>query len=116
MRFRDEVSFEQRLEEGSRVLNKYPDRVPIICEKCKTAPNDCPDIDKKKYLVPRELNMGQFLYVIRKRLRLPPEKAILVFVGNSIVPSTAFMNDVYLSHKDPDKFLYITYALENVFG
>jgi hypothetical protein len=61
MRFRDEVSFEQRLEEGSRVLNKYPDRVPIICEKCKTAPNDCPDIDKKKYLVPRELNMGQYM-------------------------------------------------------
>jgi len=116
MRFKQEFSFEQRIAESSRVLNKYPDRVPIICEKSKTASNDCPDIDKKKYLVPRDLNMGQFLYVIRKRLRLPPEKAIFLFVGNSIAPSTSSINDIYSIHKDPDRFLYITYGLENVFG
>jgi GABA(A) receptor-associated protein len=116
MRFKQEFSFEQRIAESSRVLNKYPDRVPIICEKSKTASNDCPDIDKKKYLVPRDLNMGQFLYVIRKRLRLPSEKAIFLFVGNSIAPSTTSINDIYALHKDADKFLYITYGLENVFG
>jgi GABA(A) receptor-associated protein len=116
MRFKQEFSFERRREESTRVLNKYPDRVPIICEKSSVASKDCPDIDKKKYLVPRDLNMGQFLYVIRKRLRLAPEKAIFLFVGNSIAPSTYSINEIYSSHKDSDGFLYVTYSLENVFG
>jgi GABA(A) receptor-associated protein len=116
MKFKQEFSFEQRKDESSRVLNKYPDRVPIICEKSKTASSDCPDIDKKKYLVPRDLNMGQFLYVIRKRLRLSSEKALFLFVNNSITSSTTSINDIYFNHKDFDGFLYVTYGLENVFG
>lgn len=116
MGFKIEFSFEQRREEASRVINKYPDRVPIICEKSRTASKDCPDIDKKKYLVPRDLTMGQFLYVVRKRLRLAPEKAIFLFVGNSIAPSTSSINEIYNYNKDGDGFLYITYGLENVFG
>ena len=60
--------------------------------------------------------MGQFLYVVRKRLRLAPEKAIFLFVGNSIAPSTSSINDIYNYNQDADGFLYITYGLENVFG
>jgi len=116
MRFKQDFSFKQRREEAYRVMNKYPDRVPIICEKSRTASNNCPDIDKKKYLVPRDLTMAQFLYVIRKRLRLEPEKAMFLFVGNSIAPSTSSINEIYSFHRDFDGFLYITYALENVFG
>jgi GABA(A) receptor-associated protein len=116
MRFKQEFSFERRREESTRVLNRYPDRVPIICEKSSAASKDCPDIDKKKYLVPRDLNMGQFLYVIRKRLKLAPEKAIFLFVGNSIAPSTSTINQIYSYNRDEDGFLYVTYSLENVFG
>ena len=60
--------------------------------------------------------MGQFLYVVRKRLKLPPEKAIFLFVGNTIAPSTSSINEIYNYNKDGDGFLYITYGLENVFG
>lgn len=45
-------------------------------------------IDKKKYLVPADLTVGQFVYVIRKRIKLSPEKAIFIFV-NEILPPTA---------------------------
>ena len=67
--FKYEVSFQDRLNESTRILAKYPDRKPIICEKL---PNqfDLPNIDKRKYLVPNDLTIGQFLYVIRKRMRL----------------------------------------------
>ena len=116
MGFKTEFSFEERREEAIRVIEKYPERVPIICEKSRTASNECPEIDKKKYLVPRDLTMGQFLYVVRKRLKLAPEKAIFLFVGNSISPSTASINEIYNYNKDKDGFLYITYSLENVFG
>lgn len=116
MGFKSEFTFEQRKEESNRVLQKYPDRIPIICEKNKQATKECPDIDKKKYLVPRDLTMGQFLYVVRKRMNISPEKAIFLFVGNTIAPSTTIINNVYNYHVDKDGFLYITYSFENVFG
>ena len=34
-RFKDNFSFEKRLVESTRIMKKYPDRVPIICEKAK---------------------------------------------------------------------------------
>ncbi len=116
MKFKQEFTFEKRMDEASRVISKYPDRLPIICEKSLAASKDCPDIDKKKYLVPKDLTIGQFLYIVRKRLVLPPEKAIFLFVGKSIPPSTSFVNDIYNSYKDKDGFLYIEYGFENVFG
>jgi len=116
MGFKQEFTFEQRKEEACRVLQKYPGRLPIICEKSKTASRDCPDIDKKKYLVPGDLTMGQFLYIVRKRMNIPAEKAIFLFVGNTISPSTSLINDIYNYHVDNDCFLYITYSFENVFG
>ena len=113
--FKREFSFKNRLEESSRVLTKYPDRRPIICEKTRQQ-NDLPNIDKKKYLVPYDLTMGQFIYVIRKRLHLKPEEAIFLFVNNQIAPGSAIMGQIYENSKDPDGFLYIQYSKENTFG
>jgi GABA(A) receptor-associated protein len=44
-----------------------------------------PEIDKKKYLVPTDLTVGQFVYVIRKRIDLNAEKALYVFVASTCV-------------------------------
>ena len=46
--FKNENSFDQRLQEATRVINKYPDRIPIIVERSKKADNSCPLIDKNK--------------------------------------------------------------------
>ena len=57
----------------------------VIVERAdKTA---IPDIDKKKYLVPADLTVGQFVYVIRKRIRVSPEQAIFMFVRNVLPPT-----------------------------
>merc|ERR1712083_530785 len=99
---------------GNRILKKYPDRLPVIVEK---APNsDIPDIDKKKYLVPADLTVGQFVYVIRKRIKLTPEKAIFIFVKDVLPSTAALMSKVYEDHKGEDGFLYVTYSGENTFG
>lgn len=42
---------------------------------------------KCRYLVPGEITLGQFVYVIRKRINLSAEKAIFMFVDN-VLPST----------------------------
>lgn len=43
------------------------------------------DIDKRKYLVPTDITVAQFLMLIRRRINLPQEKALFMIVG-SIVP------------------------------
>ncbi|KAK6083286.1 autophagy protein 8 [Seiridium cupressi] len=78
--------------------------------------SDIATIDKKKYLVPADLTVGQFVYVIRKRIKLSPEKAIFIFVDEVLPPTAALMSSIYEEHKDEDGFLYITYSGENTFG
>merc|ERR1712031_97115 len=114
-RFKDEHTFEKRVEEADKIRKKHADRIPVICEKAEGS--DIAEIDRKKCLVPQELTVGQFVYVVRKRLKLPPEKAIFIFV-NGVLPSTgaALMSQMYKDYKDPDGFLYVTYSGENVFG
>ena len=66
MQFKKEFNFEQRKQEADRVILKYPDRIPIICEKSQKSKAKA--LDKKKYLVPCDLTIGQFVFIIRRRL------------------------------------------------
>jgi GABA(A) receptor-associated protein len=112
--FKIEHSLEKRKSEASRIRDKYPDRIPVIVEKANKS--DMPDIDKKKYLVPADLTVGQFVYVIRKRIKLSAERAIYIFVNNVLPPTSAYMSALYSEHKDVDGFLYIKFSGENYFG
>jgi len=114
--FKNANSFDKRLNESERVRAKYPDRIPIIVEKSTTNTSDIPNIDKRKYLVPRDLTVGQFVYVIRKRIKLRPEQAIFVFVKNVLPPTSCMLSEIYEEYRDEDNFLYITYSSENTFG
>lgn len=51
-----------------------------------------------RYLVPADLTVGQFVYVIRKRIKLSAEKAIFIFVDNVLPPTgkIIFSNCVFL--------------------
>jgi GABA(A) receptor-associated protein len=115
-RYKDdpENSFEKRKQEAARIRAKYSDRIPVICEKAEKS--QIPDIDKKKYLVPSDLTVGQFVYVIRKRIKVDPNTNIFIFVNNVLPPTAALMSTLYEEQKDEDGFLYITYSGENTFG
>ena len=110
----EKLSFEQRVKECNRLMNKYTNRIPVIVTKSKNS--NIPDIDKRKFLVPCEQTIGQMVYVIRNRIKLSQEKALFVFVNNILPPTGEILSEVYKNHKDPDGFLYVTYACENVFG
>jgi GABA(A) receptor-associated protein len=112
--FKDNNPFEKRKIESDNIKTKYPERIPCIVEK--NHKSDIPHVDKNKYLVPNDLTMGQFIYVIRKRIRLAPEKAIFILVNDLMPPSSALISQVYNEHADDDGFLYIIYSSENTFG
>ena len=42
------LSFQKRLEESTRIMDKYPNRIPIYVYKGNNSL--IPDIDRKKYL------------------------------------------------------------------
>ena len=109
-----ELDADKRAGESARIRGKYGDRVPVIVERAEKS--DIPTLDKKKYLVPADLTVGQFVYVIRKRIKLSAEKAIFIFVNNVLPPTAALMSAIYEEHKDEDGFLYVTYSGENTFG
>lgn len=113
--FQLENTFEMRFQEAERIRKKFPDRIPVIVERNQNCTN-VPQIDKKKYLVPSDLTIGQFVYVIRKRIKLSAEQAIFIFVKNYLPPTASLMSTIYETHKDRDGFLYITYSGENTFG
>ena len=70
----------------------------------------------KKFLVPGDISLSQFTFVIRKRIAVSKEKAIFVFI-NDVLPSThTLMSDIYEQYKDNDGFLYAVYSGENTFG
>ena len=112
--FRTKKSFEKRFDESMNVLTKYPDRIPIIVERHHDCKLD--NIDKSKYLVPKDMTMGQFTYIIRKRISLDSSQSIFISVNGSLSSSSDIISHIYENKKDEDGFLYITYTSENTFG
>lgn len=106
--------FEERVKQFQKVMETHPNKIPVILEKANTA--EVPDVDRNKYLLPREFTVANFLDVIRKRTNLGKEQAIFIYVNGTVPASNAMFGSIYEQHKDPDGFLYIVYTGESSFG
>lgn len=117
-RFRKENNLEKRQGLFRRIKSKFPDRVPIICEKSLVAAKDFPSVEKIKYLVPSGSTVGEFIANIRKRIDIPAHQALFMFVGdNNVLPPVATPIEIlYDKEKSDDGFLYFQYSGENTFG
>lgn len=117
MTFKTKYSLKKRLEESNKIIEKYEDKIPVIVEKHKHATLN--EIDKHKYLVPSQMTVAQFIYVIRKRIQLTDTEALYLFVDKTLPMSSQTiqsLNDDYKTKPNHDGFLYITYCNENTFG
>ncbi|EDQ87163.1 uncharacterized protein MONBRDRAFT_38111 [Monosiga brevicollis MX1] len=120
--FKAQHAFETRLRESEKILQKYPDKVPVIIEPAKRC--TLSEIDKKKYLVPEDLTVAQFQFVIRKRMNIKPDKAVYIAaevtegltVKHEMLMTTQAMSVIYEHYKDEDGFLYLKYSGDNAFG
>ncbi|KRY00499.1 Protein lgg-1, partial [Trichinella pseudospiralis] len=112
--YKTENAFDKRHAEGEKIRKKYPDRIPVIVERAPKC--GLKDLDKKKYLVPSDLTVGQFYFLIRKRILLRPEEGLFFFVNNMIPPTATTMGQLYQDHHEEDLFLYIAYSDESVYG
>lgn len=110
--FKKKFTFEKRKSEANKMKTKYPNHIPIVVESKGVIKS----IDKSKFIVNDDLTVGQFIHVIRKRVKLEPTESIYVLVNNIIPIQSSTLGQVYDDHKDKDDFLYMTYCKENTFG
>ena len=111
--YKSQTCFETRKNESYRMKSKHPDRLPIIVEPKST---NIVQIDKRKFMVPKDLLFGQLVYVIRKRLHIHKDQGLFVFANGKLIPSSHTIQDIYSKNFDEDGFLYVIYDFENVFG
>lgn len=109
------IDIEKRKTESQRIKLKYPNRIPLII--FKDPKSSLPQINRYKYLIPGDLTLAQFIQVIRKKIKLTPEKGIFIFTeSESLVRISDYITMIYKQHKNDDGFLYLTYYEENTFG
>ena len=106
----------QRRKECEKIRNQFQDKIPIICEK--DPKSNIRDIDKTKYLVPSDLTVSQFNFMIRKRIEIEKEAAFFLLAnGKHSITGDTLLSEIYEKYQDPeDGFLYITYASELTWG
>ena len=93
-KYKTNFNLEQRKEEADRILNLF------------------------KYLVPSDMTLSQFQFIIRKTIDLNQDSAIYLFAGkNKTLAGDKTMMDIYNIYKDKqDNFLYLHCADELTWG
>lgn len=108
-------SFERRKRESDKIFQEYPNTLPLILEKSDKS--TITDIQKHKFLVPKSMTIGQFIFSLRKMMKINQADGLYLFVNNYFIPKTSStFEEVYKKYKDKDGFLYIIYSGESVFG
>ena len=115
-KYKQDHSLEERQNESSRILRDYPNRLPIICER---APNsDLPSIQKTKYLVPSDMTVSQFQFLIRRNIDLNELTALYLITAKekTLIGNQTIMEAYNLNKDKHDNFLYLYYASELTWG
>ena len=108
-------SHAKRVHEHIKLKQKYPDRTPVIVDSLK---DNLDNIKNHKFLVPNDITLAQFMFIIRKQLTIKPEEALYFFISENKTMETGSktISELTQKHADKDRFLYIYYDLESTFG
>ena len=109
-----DVNIRKRLSED--LIKKYPDKIPIIIEKDPYS--KIKDLEKTKYIIPKDFTVSHFSILLRNKLKLNSEEAFfLVAKGKYAIVGETRFNDIYEKYADiDDGFLYIFYVEKRFWG
>lgn len=109
----EDFTLEQRKQDADKVMKKYPERIPVIVEPLT---KDIIEIDKKKYIVSKDMTFGQLIFIVRKRMNVDSSIALFFTVNSNLITGSSDLGTIYEENKNEDNFLYIKYTTENTFG
>jgi GABA(A) receptor-associated protein len=117
--YKKSTPLEERKKKSFKMTSLYPDRIPVIVEMSPSSAsyNTYTTASHKiKYLVPYDITMGQFIKILRDKLKLESSIALFFFINNKIPPITSLIGNIYKENADEDGFLYIEFCEESTFG
>ena len=106
----------KRKQMSEKIIKQYPDKIPIICEKDPRS--KLKDIEKTKYLMPKDLTVSQFHLIIRNKIELNQEESLFLLVDGKIsLVGESRLGDIYEKYANKeDGFLYIVYVGNEYMG
>ena len=97
-------------------LKRFPTRAPIVLQRHESCRPEV-QLDKNRFVVPKDIQFMQFVAIVRKRLRLTSAEALFFYTSTKrLVPQSQQIGDLYENAKAADGLLYITFTTENTFG
>jgi GABA(A) receptor-associated protein len=111
----------EQISESLRIINKFPNRIPVIVESNDFSLNKI--LNKNKFLVPYDTTVSYFLVIIRKQMNLDSSTALFLFCDNILISGGEYIHKIYNNYKqknnikkNDNQFLYIQISKENTFG
>lgn len=119
MYFKQTMPLTDRINESKKIINKYPNKIPIIIE----TKNKNLILKKNKFLVPYDQTIAYLITYLRKQIKIKSSEAIFLFCDNKLLSGSTLLSTVYDNYKtsnniteQSDQFLYISVNKENSFG
>jgi GABA(A) receptor-associated protein len=117
--YKKTTPLEERKIKSSKMTSLYPDRIPVIVEMSPSSASYNSYVaaaHKVKYLVPYDITMGQFITILRSKVKIQSTTALFFFINNKVFPITTPIGNIYKEQADEDGFLYIEFCEESTFG
>lgn len=124
--FRRQYTHEVRYRAAETILERHPDRLPVIVEERRqkgtgSAFSTTAMKRTHKFLAPSRFTMGDFKWILRQRLQLDASQSLIVATNHeskppAILPAAQLLKEVYPVFKDSDQWLYFQYFAESSFG
>ena len=99
------------MNSANDILNHYNNtKVPVII-------NTCLKLSKTKFIVPFDMTLSQFHYLLSKQIKKNEKDSLIFFINNKLPMQSQTMGSLYKLYKCPiDKYLYINVSKEKTFG
>jgi GABA(A) receptor-associated protein len=120
MGFKEESTFDKRVQLSNRMREQYPDKIPVIVEAHKE--KNALEMRGTRFLIGESESVHKLIFEARKKMdNIRPEEALFFFCksakgGEVLAPSSSTMGQLYDKYKDDDGLLYFIVTREQVYG